>query len=161
MFWTADGNEYRIQASDFIDRQTDKYIVYSPQGKTLMVLGGRGTTRLESHLGNYDYKVLCATSSGRCDAGIPLVVSKSIYEDIRNELQHEGSICANLRGFYSPLPLNYEELVLEAPGSELPAKLRSWLANSLHIPRYCLKVDSRLLIEKRKSDYTSYRMDPI
>lgn len=152
LIWTKDGNKYRNQATKFLDRGlTDQYIVYSPRGKTFMVLGGRGTTRLESHLGDYDYKVLCATSSGRCDAGIPLVVSRDVYEEIRNELQHEGSVCADLKGFYSQLPLHYDQLVLESPGSELPMRLRSWLANSLYIPRYCLKVESRLLIRKKES----------
>jgi hypothetical protein len=149
LFWTREGNNYRSQASALIDRRTDKYIVYSPKGKTLMVLGGRGTTRLEHREG---YKVLCATSSGRSDAGIPLVVSRGVYESLRNELQREGSICADLEGFYSQLPIDYINLILTTPGLELPANLTSLLANSLHIPKYCLRVDSRLLIKIRNSE---------
>ena len=152
LFWTKEANEYRNQAEQHVERTTDSYMVLSPYGKTLMVLGGRGTTRLESHSDNYNYKVLCATSSGRCDAGIPLVVSKDVYDEIRNELHHDGSICADINGFYTPFPMRYDELILENPGAELPGKVKSWLANSLHVPKYCLRVESNLSIRKKKSE---------
>jgi hypothetical protein len=152
LFWTKDAYESRNHAAQYIDRTTDRYIVLSPYGKTLMVLGGRGTTRLEVHTDNYNYKVLCATSSGRCDAGIPLVVSRGVYDEIRDELHHDGSIRADLSGFYSPFPMRYDELIWGNPGAELPSKVRSWLANSLHIPKYCLKVESRLSVRKKKSE---------
>lgn len=119
-----------------------------------MILGGLGTTRLKEHKGvdNKNYKILCATSSGKCDAGIPLVVTKEVYNEIRNELNNEGSIKADVDGFYSQLPIMWEDTVIETPGSDISEKIRKKMAASFFVPKNCLKVESRLLVKKRKSE---------
>ena len=151
LFWTAEGHIYRQRAKDYVEDQINKYkhIAFSPRGKSLMILGGIGTTRLEVHTGDeQDYKVLCATSSGRCDAGIPLVVTKPVWEQIRDGILSKGAIKADVSGFYSPLPIKYEDLLIET-GTELASELRSFLANSLYLPRYCLLVESSLQLKRR------------
>jgi len=153
MFWTAEGHIYRERAKDYVADQIDKYrhIAFSPRGKSLMILGGIGTTRLEVHTGDErDYKILCATSSGRCDAGIPLVVTRGVWEQIRDGILSEGAVKADVSGFYSPLPIKYEDLVIET-GTELARELRSFLSDSLYLPRYCLLVESSLQLKRRKS----------
>jgi hypothetical protein len=152
LYWTKIGQEYRKNAvKDLINKFG--YTVYSPRGKSRMILGGLGTIRLKEHtVDKENYKVLCATSSGKCDAGIPLVISKGVYDEIQNEIHTEGSINADVEGFYSQLPINWEDLVIETPGSEISKRVKSWIAASYYVPRYCLQIGSRLQIKKRKSE---------
>jgi len=154
LFWTTEGQQSRESAWDYVeDQRKYSYLVLSPVGKSQMILGGIGTTRLEVHKGaKQDYRVLCATSSGKCDAGIPLVVTKGVYNKIQDQIQSEGAVRADVAGLYSLLPIKYEDLVLETPGSELSEGIKSWISTALHVPRYCLQVNSRLQIKSRKSE---------
>ena len=132
--------------------QKYRYVVLAPPGKSLMILGGLGTTRLELHKGDQiDYKLLCATSSGKCDAGIPLVVTKGVWEQVREQILSEGVVQADVLAFFSPLPVKYEEFLVNT-GTELVGNLRNFLSYTLHVPRYCLLVESSLQIKRKKSE---------
>ena len=75
-YWTREGKRKQQNALKFVEEIQEKFLVLSPKGKTLMVSGGIGTTRLNLHKSDQgDFCVLCATSSGNCDAGIPLVAT--------------------------------------------------------------------------------------
>jgi len=148
--WTQRGQEYRKRAfEDLINKSG--YNVYSPRGKSRMILGGLGSIRLK-HRKKENYKVLCATSSGKCDAGIPLVVSNEVYNKIKDEIDNEGSIKADVEGFYSQLPIKWDDTVIDTPGFEMSKKVKSWIGASYYVPQYCLYIGSRLQIKKRKSE---------
>jgi hypothetical protein len=110
-----------------------------------------GTTRLELHRGDhYEYKLLCATSSGKCDAGIPLVVTRGVWEQIRDQILSEGAVKADILAFYSPLPVRYEDILVET-GTALSGHLKTFLSFTQYVPRYCLFVESILQIKKKRS----------
>lgn len=162
LIWTSQGEEYRLSAEDYTwDRSGDNYVreirdytsfvgkkmgVYAPMGKSRMVLGGLGTTRLEKiedTSSGTEYRILCATSSGICDQGIPLLVAEGVYEKLNESLTTEGVIGANLTGFYSEIPVHWGDTLIKVPGSEeLSQKLQEELQTTLHVPRHCIVIKS-------------------
>ncbi|MFX0207281.1 MAG: hypothetical protein ACFFDT_14940 [Candidatus Hodarchaeota archaeon] len=180
LIWTKEAQEYRERATlhkhprEFADEEIRKLGVYTPLGKTCMVLGGLGTTRLEK-IEDLDsettYRILGATSSGAYDQGVPLLVTEEVYDKVNEELTEEGTITANVTGFYSELPVDWKDTIIKVPGSEeLSQKVREELSTTFHVPRHCLVVKSKHLIsnvKKPKPDeetwataWTLYKIGP-
>jgi hypothetical protein len=156
-WWTEQGRAMREAASEHIEAFTARghaSTVYSPKGKYMMVSGGVGTNRLLPHAGESGkYRVLCATSSGICNAGIPVVLLEDVYEAIEEPLGEKQGLEVDLTGRLTELPFSDTEFVLPARGSPLEDTLREYLASTLHVPRYVLLVESSLLVKKYISDF--------
>lgn len=153
-FWTEEGFQRRSAAQVDIERVTEQFKVYGPAGKYLMVTGGVGTTRILPHRGEAgQYRVLCATSSGFCDAGIPIVVLDDVCAAIEKPLLENHGIEVDLKGRLVALPFDLKELVLPARGTELREPLKDWLSSALHIPRYFIAVETTLHVKRYTSDF--------
>jgi hypothetical protein len=154
VFWTAEGFRRRGSANNHIEYQTNHHKVYTPNGKYFMVSGGIGTNRILAHQSPQgSYRILCATSSGVCDAGIPVVIPEDFCSRIEERLLEGKGIEVDLKGRLVSLPFHHNELALPARGSHLHDGLKDWLTSSLHVPRYLLIVESPLLIHKYISDH--------
>ena len=115
-----------------------------------MISGGVGTNRALPHQGEVGrFRVLCATTSGYCDAGVPLIVLDDVYASIENPLAENHGILVDLKGTLVELP----ELVLPARGAVLSQPLYDFLSSSLHVPRYCVLVESSLQVREYISDF--------
>ncbi len=152
IMWTQEGQKNQQIATKYYTTRHEfdnaSKGIFLPAGKSKMILGGFGSIRL-AKTDDRDYHVLCATSSGICDGGIPLVVTTNVYDQIKEELFDNGAILATLEGIYSEVPIDWGTTVMSSPSSdELVTKLRYQLSNSLHIPRNCLLVESRLQLGK-------------
>lgn len=119
-----------------------------------MVSGGIGTNRTLSHeTQNGSYRILCATSSGVCDAGIPIVCINDVYSKIQEPLIENSGIEVNIKGTLVELPFSIDQILVPARGIELNQTLKDWLSTALHIPRYFILVESSLQVKKYISDF--------
>ena len=159
-YWTADGQARRIWAKEQTERWDEETEVLSPQGKIQIVTGGVGTCRVMAHAGEGQkrYGVLCATSSGSCDAGIPLVLEEDVYHSVLDRLhdaqQVGNAIQADITGQLSALPFDRGELLIGARGAVVPEEIRGLLTQPLEVPCYFLRVESVLQTKTRESEYS-------
>ncbi|MHA2247926.1 MAG: ATP-binding protein [Candidatus Hodarchaeales archaeon] len=151
--WTSKARELRKEAQKHLYRDRDvvsygKNIgFYAPAGKTYMVIGGLGTTRLgrvKMPNTNITYRILCATSSGFCDKGIPVIVAEDVYKMFSKLISTEGAIQADIIGLYTDLPFNWIKTTIRLPGViNLTRSLKEHLAKSLYVPKTCIVLHSR------------------
>ena len=157
VWWTAEGQQLRAGAAAHIDRRVlggQARTVFSPRGKYMMVSGGAGTNRFLPHKGDAGrYQLVCATSSGICDAGIPVAMPDEVYTAIQEPLERNQGLEAVITVRLAQLPFDPAELVLPARGSKLEEELRDFVSSSLHVPRFVVLVDSALQIKKYVSDF--------
>lgn len=154
VWWTDKGQHMRNAATGYCVPGSTAHTVYSPRGKYLMVSGGVGTNRFLSHKGDAGrYRLVCATSSGICDAGIPIAMLDDVYLAIQEPLTQSQGLEVDASGRIAELPFDAAELVLLARGSRLENDLRDFVGSSLHVPRYVLVVESTLQVKKYVSDF--------
>jgi hypothetical protein len=154
-YWTPDGRARREWAAGHKETWDEETEVLTPMAKTRLVTGGVGTCRVKAHKGDNGrgYGVLCATSSGICDAGIPVVVGEDLYNSVLDLLHDGKGVEANVTGQLLVLPFDCEELLLGARGAEIPDDMRSFLTTPLDVPCYYLRVESRLHLKPLLSDF--------
>jgi hypothetical protein len=154
-FWTRHGSEFRAQAQQEIESQQSEMLIFTPRGKQYMMQGGMGTQRLNSQgIDKAKYKILGATSSGKCSRGIPLILAENVYDHIRSDLLTEGALRATLKGVYTPLPIPQDEILLKAAGVSMPVELQDWVSRSFFVPRFCLLVESSINIQRMQTTGT-------
>jgi hypothetical protein len=95
--WTEEGRQNLSEGLNHIDGYysiLDKvYQVLGPIGKQKMISGGYGSVRIKPAQ-NSDYCTLLNlvhVNDWHCDFGIPIVVSKSVYEQFIRYREHEGA----------------------------------------------------------------------
>ncbi len=118
----------REEAIRFYDTDRSEYL---PIGKGKMVAGGIGCVRLRR--GNDEKQFLCATSTGVCHGGIPIVLDKRLYNRVIPDLTEFGYVKATLMGTIRLLSKN-PELMIYASG----------------IPKFCFVVDSIMPMRNKK-----------
>ena len=116
VWWTDEGQQRRDAAAGYAIEQwvpgSKRQTVYSPRGKYLMVSGGVGTNRFLPHAGEGGrYRPVCATSSGFCDAGIPIAMLEDVYLAIQEPLNRSQGLEVDLAGRVAELPFDPAELV--------------------------------------------------
>lgn len=155
LFWTKNGTLNRKAAESDIEGVIGEFLVYGEKGKNNMMSGGIGTNRLSTHrdVSGKPFRVLCATSSGICDAGIPIVVPEDVCSAILDPLMSGEGIEIDIEGTLSWLPFDNREIIIPARGAVVEDELRNWLMTSLHIPRYFLFVGSTLQVKRYISDF--------
>lgn len=95
--------------------------------------GGLGSLRVKPS----DGRIICsATSSGRIDAGIPILLSKNVSSSIKRHFEKNPLLEVDLRGTLMPIPFTYE-----------------YQYRREHIPRLCLLVNSILNVKKFICDF--------
>lgn len=154
-YWTRDGRDRRVWAANHKEAWDHETEVLTPKGKTQLVTGGVGTCRVNVHEGENGkrYGLLCATSSGISDAGIPVVVEEDLYNSVRDSLHDHIGIEVDLTGRLLTLPFDSTETVVPARGAEIPDSMKSLLTTPLEIPCYFLRIESRLEVRRRISDF--------
>jgi hypothetical protein len=101
---------------------------YGWNDKTRMCLSGIGSVRLPKNAGNEDYYACMSavTSQGwLVDAGIPVVVSKSVYEKMSKVREQNNAVEADLRGWVLQNRLSFDLTLLTGNASEQESRLRA------------------------------------
>lgn len=157
-YWTKEGTRRRIWAEQQLESWHGDTLVLTPAGKSELVTGGVGTMRVFPHGngGEERYGVLCITSSGRCDAGIPLVVHETEYMNLLDQLterRNSGkSVEISLKARLCGLPFQPKDLLVAARGARIPEMLEESVLRSLGVPRYFLRIESPLQVSTFLSD---------
>jgi len=140
-FWTDWGRSLRYMArSDIMRRRPTSLRGYRtdilrPNAKTLTVASGVGSVRMREHIvGETKFKILGATTERDSSSSVPVVMTEKAYGKIKEKIERNGSVNATIEGTYSELPPTMDYLVNP----------------SLGIPRSCIVVNSKLLVNKVK-----------
>ncbi|MCB7128797.1 MAG: hypothetical protein J3T61_04595 [Candidatus Brocadiales bacterium] len=130
LYWTKVSFEKRKEAKRLVERKLGNMEILYPHPKSNMVLGGLGSLRINKRK---NLKLLCCTSSGNCDAGIPVILKGDLYDEIQKDIKRGMQI--DIEGYYSIIP---DPLYL-------------FFRRSSHLPKYCIFVESRLSMKKKEN----------
>ena len=155
--WTKDGSKNLFQGlQDIIGEVniSDKiYKVLGPLGKEKVITGGFGTVRVKPR-SNKDYCMLLnavSRDNWKCDYGIPIVVSKSVYDKFIEYSHNEGAPeIEELRG---TLILNKSfdglEIIEPAIGANIGNEIKDLLSDFPDLQKCFVYVSSPLDIKLR------------
>jgi|GEM_PF-1376025 len=121
LYWKAESRQLRSAAQGERLAPGAGLGIYTPVGKTLLVMGGVGNVRL---LPAGSGRVICASSSGFYWQGVPVLVQDDAwraYGDVPAGLE------CDLTGVWTPMPREHAQA----------------LGGDAGIPRYCLVVNRR------------------
>lgn len=155
--WTEDGERSLMEGLDDVQGYYsifDKVIkVLGPVGKMKMMMGGYGSLRLKPSI-NRDYCTmlnLIKVDDWHCDYGIPVVVSKAVYESFLRYRQHEGAPWVNkLKGMlYLDEDLPHIQKIPNAIGANLSAETIEILSEQPFLRKAFIYVSSPLDIDMK------------
>lgn len=103
------GNSFRMiqNAVNYVRiNKTDGTVIeYEPDGKAIFLNAGFGSLRLGTKIVNgVEYYLLSATSSGVSHEGIPIVLTKPLYEEVIHEIRNSYGVLANIEGEIRIIP---------------------------------------------------------
>ncbi|MFX0201305.1 MAG: hypothetical protein ACFFCW_34740 [Candidatus Hodarchaeota archaeon] len=134
LYWTSTGMTVREITSDKLKHSRVLGFHFAPYDKKRrMTQGGLGTIRLAKH---DRLRLYGATTSGKLDAAIPILVSSNVAGNILRFSKRYPLMEVDLRGILRIIPRTY-----------LPD---FWGA---HVPKLCLYVNSILNVKKYISDF--------
>ncbi|WP_430973307.1 hypothetical protein [Sunxiuqinia rutila] len=155
--WTRDGEMNLIEGIQDVVGETnihDKiYNVLGPSGKGKMMTGGFGSVRIKPRT-NSDYCMLLnavSVNDWHCDYGIPLIVSKPVYDEYLRYSHNEGApeieeltgiLCLNSG-------INQLGIIFPAIGAKLDDELQDLLSDFPNLPKCFIYVSSPIDIKLR------------
>ncbi len=135
LYWTELGDEIRFQTQEQLTYIEGLGFHYDPDRKqSRMELGGLGTVRLDKH---ERYSLYGATTSGRLDAAIPVLMSSNVSRNILRFSKKHPLMEVDLKGVLRIVPLTYHSHT-----------------RSAHVPKLCFYVNSILNVKKYISDFS-------
>jgi len=150
-YWTELGFARRESARPYKNliyfSEKQPMLAYDLEGKIRMMLGGIGTVKLRPlrfPLDTHSYSLLCATSSGHCWSGIPILVSKQVYNKFQATLRQNKRVQADIVGTYQSKPFNPKDMVIAARGVNIPETTEQIITECCGIPQCVVVVDSVL-----------------
>jgi hypothetical protein len=177
--WTIDGIE------DFANAQNDSdeilevnrkfYSILPPESKKRVVAAGYGSIRIARRtrdVDHYMYMSLVGADKWHCDLGIPVVVSKQVYDSYYRYADHGSPWLKEVEGVLhlnEDLPFN--QLVPKAIGAMLTPEAESTLRYRSGLPKCYIHIVSPLSIKPTYNDshptatawaqfHSSRRMEP-
>jgi hypothetical protein len=158
--WTVDGvqdlQEGLRHVAYGVEVDNQMHVILGPLGKEKVLAAGYGSVRLNPGVTNSDwYTCLSLTTAGnwQCDLGIPLVVSKPVYEEFARHGASGAPWIESIEGILhigEDLPL--KELLPAAIGAKLPDGLDSILRFRPFLPKCFVYVSSPLNVQFRYND---------
>jgi len=158
--WTIQGSKDLIEAYKRIDKRikfNDKlYSVLDPYGKEKVVSAGYGSIRLNPKIGSEDfymYMSLVTKRNWHCDLGIPLVVSKSVYNEFYKYAKYGAPWVEGMEGvlhFQEDLP--FKIIIPHAIGARISEELEEVLRYKPFLPKCHVYVSSPLNIKFKLND---------
>jgi hypothetical protein len=158
--WTPEGRQNLSEGfklvEGFYEMEDRMYTVLGPVGKMRVISGGHGTVRLQ-HSPNTDFFAvlnLVHIENWNCDYGIPVVVSKPVYEKFLQFRQNEGApVVKELTGtLYLDERVPTIEKIPPAIGSKLDEQLIDLLSDQPSLRKTFIYVGSPMNIELLYND---------
>lgn len=155
--WTNDGDRNLIEGIQDVAGEVNIYEkiykVLGPEGKSKMMTGGYGSVRIKARTNN-DYCMLLNAVSPEdwhCDYGIPIVVSKAVYDDYLKYSHKEGAPwIEELNGnLFLNNSLDDIQLISPAIGARLDNETRDFLTDAPNLQKCFIYVSSPLDIKMR------------
>jgi hypothetical protein len=155
--WTNDGQMNLIEGiSDVVGQMNiyqKVYEVLGPVGKNKMMTGGYGTIRIKARTNNDFCMLLNVVSPNdwHCDYGIPLIVSKAVYDDYLNYSHKEGAPwIEELQGtLFLNNSLTDFQLISPAIGAKLENEINDLLTDMPNLQKCFIYVSSPLDVKMR------------
>lgn len=155
--WTPQGRDNLLSGPDHVDGfftiANRVYQVLGPEGKRKMVTGGYGSVRVKPVT---DANFCCLLNlvkvdDWHCDYGIPVVVSRPVYEQFIRFRQHEGApwIEAVTGVLYLDTDAPNISKISGSIGSKLDAETVDILSNQPNLRKAFIYVSSPLDIQMR------------
>lgn len=116
VYWTMDAARARHYAlKHLIESENAGSIVFNVEGKEKFAeFGGYGSVNFRKDRDNI---LITATSSGYCDRGIPLLVTKQVWEKIFDEIKRFIMVEIDLMGILVEIPTDYNSQLLRNSGT--------------------------------------------
>ncbi|WP_134344200.1 hypothetical protein [Flavobacterium psychrophilum] len=155
--WTNDGKTNLIQGINDVVGQMNihqkVYDVLGPIGKNKMMTGGYGTIRIKAKTNNEFCMLLNVVSpeDWHCDYGIPLIVSKAVYDQYLNYSHNEGAPwIEELQGtLFLNNSLAEFQLISPAIGARLENEINDLLTDMPNLQKCFIYVSSPLDVKIR------------
>ena len=158
--WTLEGFQDFEEGQSRVDRYVtvnDKvYAVLDPYGKGRVVSAGFGSIRIARRRGNDDnfaYMTLVDEAAWHVDRGVPVVVSRPVYEKFQRYSRAGAPWLESIEGIIridDDLP--FAELIPSAIGAKLSPESESTLRYRPGLPRCYLHVTSPLTVKFKYND---------
>lgn len=155
--WTREGDRNLIEGIQDVVGQVNiynkVYEVLGPIGKNQMITGGFGTVRIKQRSDN-DYCMLLnavSVNDWHCDYGIPIIVSKPVYESFLRYSHNEGAPeIAELTGIlYLNSGINQFQIISPAIGAHVNNELHDFLSDIPNLPKCFIYVSSPIDLKLR------------
>ena len=105
LYYTNEGRAAREQARHYIRAIENGVVVYDPYGKESMLRGGIGNVKLNSiQIDGKPHFVMCASSEGMCNEGIPVAIPAELYNVIIDEITNRGAVVRTIAGRLCQIP---------------------------------------------------------
>lgn len=158
--WTIDGVEDYANSQQHVDGflEVDEkfYAVLPPEGKKRVVAAGYGTIRIARRMRDADhfmYMSLVSKDKWHCDLGIPVVVSRQVYNKFYQYAEHGSPWLREIEGvLHLDEELPFEKLIPRAIGALLSPEAESTLRYRAGLPRCYLHVVSPLSVKPTYND---------
>lgn len=158
--WTIEGVQ-DLQAglrhvAHRVEVDNQMYVLLDPAGKERVVAAGYGSVRLNPGVASSDWYTclsLTTAENWECDRGIPLVVSKPVYDEFLRHAGNGAPWVESIEGILhigEDLPMR--DLVPAAIGAKLPDGLDSILRFRPFLPKCFVYVSSLLNVKFRYND---------
>lgn len=153
--WTTEGidefHEGQERIGRYVEFNEKVYAVLEPFGKRKVVSAGFGSIRINKRSRDSDhfmYMSLVDESNWMCDYGIPLVVSKPVYEKFLIYSEKGAPWLKSIEGIlHLNEDLPFEQLVPKAIGATLSPEAEATLRYRPSLPRCYLHVISPLSVK--------------
>ena len=158
--WTTEGitdfREGQRRVNGYVRFKENIYAILDPYGKSKVVSAGFGSIRLNRKKrdeDNYMLLALVSTNHWLCDYGIPVVVSKAVYEKYLNYSKNGAPWLKSVEGI---LHINQEvpfaELIPRALGASLSSESEETLRYRPALPKCYIHISSPLQIKFTYND---------
>ncbi len=78
LYWSSASERFRNMAPENIESRTDKWVTYTPLGKSQKVTGGIGTIKLTPS--ESGYRLANLTTTLNASAGVPVLISPDVWD---------------------------------------------------------------------------------
>jgi hypothetical protein len=161
--WTLDGvadfhtgRDRIVRYEQFDDKDGKIYAVLDPWGKSRVISAGFGSVRVNKSMGTkdaYAYMAFVDMENWHCDYGIPVIVSRQVYDLFMEHSEKGAPWIQSVEGIlHTEEDIPFRELIPCAIGSKLSAESEATLRYRPGLPKCFVHVVSPLSIRFRYND---------
>lgn len=159
LIWSKEGmpriNEFDDEF-DVLQVKDRLHPIVHPNSKSRRLNSGFGSVRTNptnNPKESFAYLSLVSPKYWNTDFGIPVVVSKSVYEEFKSKSKKGAPWIEEAEGILiRDMDLPFNNIISSAIGDEVENNLKSELLKKPHIPRVYVLITSKLSIDLKEND---------